>query len=672
MIYGIGFALSAALFGVLASLQALRTGHRRVAYMLATACAMHTLWSFGPLIQGDMGRLIELVSEPLRPLAWAAFFIALAQPLPVLRRWAAPAIGLILVGVNFAAVYTAAAPVSVARAMAGTSLVGAALGLVVAVSVFRSAGESERWALKALAFPLVALFGYDVIVFTLTLATGAPAAPAFATRGLLSALAAIPIGLGVLRLQLWRSEFRLSHQAALYSTALMAVGGYFVLVGTIGTFIRTRPDFFPIELQIVLLFVSLLAVLFLLASGTVRAKLKFFISRHFFTRKFDYQHEWRKLMDTLATEVGSPLENRVIRACANVLECPGGALWMLDGDRPRLEATWNFRPPAIPDKLPPGAFQQDDGRFAVRQGASLKRDLALSHETCWLAVPLPLEDRLLGILLLAHPRADHRFDVEDEQLIMLAARQCASHLAEKRATVELEENRQFARFNRQYAFVAHDIKNLMSQLSVMLKNFDSYADDPEFQRDMQDTVRNTVDRMRHLVDRLNALREGQDAHVDETRANLAAAVQQAVKQFEAAGGRTELVLRPGTDTLNVPADPGRLAAVIGHLLSNAGAAAGEAGLVTVEVDVQNSVAIVDVVDDGPGMSAEFIRDNLFSPFRSNKRDGFGVGAYQCREYARERGGDLDVISSPGSGTTMRLKLPAQSYSADEDNVGATA
>jgi signal transduction histidine kinase len=58
------------------------------------------------------------------------------------------------------------------------------------------------------------------------------------------------------------------------------------------------------------------------------------------------------------------------------------------------------------------------------------------------------------------------------------------------------------------------------------------------------------------------------------------------------------------------------------------------------------------------MSPEFIRDTLFVPFRSTKRSGFGVGAFQCREFAREQGGDLDVISSPGSGTTMRLSFPA--------------
>ena len=53
----------------------------------------------------------------------------------------------------------------------------------------------------------------------------------------------------------------------------------------------------------------------------------------------------------------------------------------------------------------------------------------------------------------------------------------------------------------------------------------------------------------------------------------------------------------------------------------------------------------------------FVRDELFRPFRSTKDSGFGIGAYQTRELLRMAGGDLEVISAPGRGTTMRIVLP---------------
>jgi signal transduction histidine kinase len=65
---------------------------------------------------------------------------------------------------------------------------------------------------------------------------------------------------------------------------------------------------------------------------------------------------------------------------------------------------------------------------------------------------------------------------------------------------------------------------------------------------------------------------------------------------------------------------------------------------------------IDITDEGPGMSPEFIRDELFRPFASTK-GGHGIGAYQARELLREAGGDLLVLSHARSGTTMRLLLP---------------
>ena len=68
--------------------------------------------------------------------------------------------------------------------------------------------------------------------------------------------------------------------------------------------------------------------------------------------------------------------------------------------------------------------------------------------------------------------------------------------------------------------------------------------------------------------------------------------------------------------------------------------------------------LIDIIDEGPGMSADFIRDRLFRPFATTKTGGHGIGAYQARELLRAAGGDLLVLSRPGAGTTMRLLLPS--------------
>ncbi len=67
--------------------------------------------------------------------------------------------------------------------------------------------------------------------------------------------------------------------------------------------------------------------------------------------------------------------------------------------------------------------------------------------------------------------------------------------------------------------------------------------------------------------------------------------------------------------------------------------------------------LIDVTDSGPGMDDAFIRNELFLPFRSTKSSGYGIGAFQTRELIRMAGGDLEVISEKGFGTTMRVILP---------------
>ena len=98
-------------------------------------------------------------------------------------------------------------------------------------------------------------------------------------------------------------------------------------------------------------------------------------------------------------------------------------------------------------------------------------------------------------------------------------------------------------------------------------------------------------------------------------------------------------------------------AVAAHLLNNAIEASPPGAGVRVEVRREALSMVIDIIDEGPGMSPEFIRDELFRPFASTKGDGHGIGVYQARELLREAGGDLLVLSRVGSGTTMRLLLP---------------
>ena len=211
--------------------------------------------------------------------------------------------------------------------------------------------------------------------------------------------------------------------------------------------------------------------------------------------------------------------------------------------------------------------------------------------------------------------------------------------------------RQFESFNRMSTFVVHDLKNLVAQLSLMNANAERHGDNPEFQRDMQDTLRLSVQKMKLLLQKLG--RSATGAHPALLALDEVVAAAVALK----APFAPRPVLAPAPAGLMVLADRERLERVLGHLLQNAIEASAPDGRVSVRLSAAATLATLEIEDSGAGMSEAFIRERLFKPFDSTKSAGMGIGAFESREYIRELGGRLDVRSTPGAGTTFTVLLP---------------
>ena len=107
----------------------------------------------------------------------------------------------------------------------------------------------------------------------------------------------------------------------------------------------------------------------------------------------------------------------------------------------------------------------------------------------------------------------------------------------------------------------------------------------------------------------------------------------------------------------VPADPEALLQALQNLVKNAAEAIPGPGTVTVARRGAEGAAVVSVTDTGPGMSEDFVRTSLFAPFRSTKDGGWGIGLFQARDIIERHGGTIAVTSTPGRGTTFRVRLP---------------
>ena len=94
-----------------------------------------------------------------------------------------------------------------------------------------------------------------------------------------------------------------------------------------------------------------------------------------------------------------------------------------------------------------------------------------------------------------------------------------------------------------------------------------------------------------------------------------------------------------------------------HLVQNAVDASEADSAVMIEAYSDGVSGKVTVIDNGCGMSPQFLRNGLFKPFVSSKTGGFGIGAFEARELIRSMGGRLDVQSREGLGSRFTVSLP---------------
>jgi putative PEP-CTERM system histidine kinase len=253
-------------------------------------------------------------------------------------------------------------------------------------------------------------------------------------------------------------------------------------------------------------------------------------------------------------------------------------------------------------------------------------------------------------VLIAPARAARSLDWEDFDLLRIAGRQAASHLAERQLADALSEARRFEEFNRRFAFILHDVKNLVSQLSLLARNAERHAENPAFRADMIATLNNSTTKMRELLTRISQDRR---SAVGET---AAVELRPLLERIAASrrGRHPVSVEGPFVEAL---ADAAGLEQANGHLVDNAIEASPPGEPVGITLATANDRATVTIADRGQGMDDAFVRDSLFAPFSSTKPTGFGIGAYEARALVTRMGGRLEVASRRGEGSSFIISLP---------------
>ncbi len=542
--------------------------------------------------------------------------------------------------------------------------------LVLVENLFRNSSEVRRWAVKYLCFGAGALFAYDFFLYSDSLLFRHLDIGLFMARGAASLFVLPLFGLYAARNRKSGPQIAVSRQFAFHSTTFVGAGLYLIAMAAAGYYVRHFGGTWTTFLQALFFFGAVLLLIVPISSSSVRAYLRVFVEKSFFQYKYDYRQEWLRFIRTIShTQEAQDLRRRVIQAVCDIVESPEGALWLQrDAGTFSLAAAWNTSrwnlgsqevikaegPLALFLNQTKWIIDTDQYRKTPERYAGLTEmpEWLSAVSRAWLIVPLVLDDRLYGILIVGHSRAERQLSWEDFDILKTVGQQAASYLAQQENDEALVEARQFEAFNKRFAFVVHDIKNLVSQLSLVLTNAAKHRGNVNFQNDALETVRQSIDKLNKMLRQLRA----EPARATPSKSvELAGLLRDIVAHQKQHHGGVSLRLQKPMAL--VAADEDRLKTVVEHLVQNALDAAGAQGSVEVRLAEDGDMAAVEIEDNGPGMDPGFVRDRLFRPFDTTKDTGYGIGVYESREYAKSLGGRLEVHSETGRGTIMRVCLP---------------
>lgn len=545
------------------------------------------------------------------------------------------------------------------------------LSLVNLEQTMAAATHASRWKIKLVLLGVGTILAGQLIYYSQVFLRG-QLDPGLSPVRSLAAVVAVPI---IFYSRLRRDEASrivVSRTVAYNSFVLFAVGLYLIAFGIISAAQKNfqNTGWLPMALALALLTgVGLVAALI---SETVKRKVKGWIERNFYEDKYDYRKQWMSFTERLAGAMtAEDVAHGVLTAFCETFGLREAALFVVEGGlepaicpagcaesgqpaRFRYQAdvelfqiprVLRLSPAVLAELNTRGPLQTEDRQFPEDPELTRLRE---GFHVC-LVLPLALRGQLDGLVLLGRPIGgqDH-YSTVDFDLMTAMARQGAASIQRMALAQKLSEARDMELLGRVSAFVAHDIKNQVYTLSLMLDNARNFIQDPEFQKDMLDTLGNTVVKMKILISQLRTMPDTPSLKLEP--AQLLDVVREALPLVPA--GTVNL----SGEGARVLVDRDEVRKVALNLILNALEASGGQGPVDILVG-RDATPYIRVEDRGCGMEEEFMYNELFKPFRTTKRKGMGIGLFQCKHIVEAHGGRIEVWSVRGQGSVFTVRLP---------------
>jgi putative PEP-CTERM system histidine kinase len=548
------------------------------------------------------------------------------------------------------------------------------VGLANVEQILRSAEDHVRWEIKFMWLGIGANFAAFVYVAAQILVY--PPAYAYVPTEAVSLFPIVFCCSCLLILQSWRRGTRrrqiaVSHGVVYSTITFLSVGIYLV----IASLVAGRADDWweigaPVEAVVFLL--SLVILSALLLTTAVRHRIRLWIRRNVFAGRYDYRRFW--LAATEQIRANEPIElaaEALVKLVQDAIASMDLSVWIQSRNSSALRLV--AARGSIREQLPKEVMEVADQLSMSAEPMSLTDPAwqALKEQHAELVrltkaaifVPLVSSGRLVGLMTVGADRSGKAFDWQTREFLGAVAVHFANEFHKSVLLSDEVEARETQAFQVFSTFLLHDLKNFATTLSLIAKNAVRHHGNPGFQSDAFDSILELSEKMKSLCNHLRTFSTTLAAN--KATEDLNQIVSSVAEAFESTVGRpVRLDLEP---TPPIMLDREEISRALHNLMLNAHEASADNGIIELRTRREPRGVVVTIADQGRGMSPEFFQKALSQPFHTTKRDGWGVGLFQSRKIVEAHDGTMEIESTVGAGTLVRIIFPLPTHTLDADS-----